>query len=65
MEDYIAAKLKIFDQCRVACLNLDMDEEYLRRARQRPHPAKRRSSSGTREERALPVKTFTSRVMCG
>lgn len=58
MEDYIAAKLKIFDQCRVACLNLDMDEEYLERARQKAASCKKTIVFGTREERVLPGEDF-------
>lgn len=29
MEDYFSAKLRIFDQSRAACVNLDMDKAYL------------------------------------
>lgn len=31
MEDYFTSKLKIFDRSRVACVNLDMDKNYLPR----------------------------------
>ena len=31
MEDYFTSKLKIFEQSKVACINLDMDPEYVQR----------------------------------
>ena len=35
IEDYFQSKLKIFDQCRTGCVNLDTDPRYLDRVLER------------------------------
>ncbi len=35
MEDYLRSKLRLFDQCDVACINADMEEPYLSAVREK------------------------------
>jgi len=65
MEDYISSKMKIFDKCEIACINLDMGEEYVRQARREAAKCKKIVEFSIKENAYYTVKSskFTADSM--